>query len=439
MRRRDSVRKPLRRACRMTRPTTVRFVGGLFVTCVLLQRFAVPGIPVIALLLPVVLVWSAWGLYRGVLVVDRHRTLLWLAAAGVTALVVPVQLLLVNDPLVSVTSWALFMATWEPFALRLVDRSTATYMASLSVIVKTCILLAFAAIAMMISQLAGLRYSDWLAAVIPSSLLLHGYVITYPLSYGSGLYRANAWIGLEPSTVSFQLGLGLIAAMLAGARARSVVVLFAALLCTASGSGVIVAAIGLLVMLVHPIRRSLRRYALAGGTALVLALSTPLGTAMLARATSSSPDPSASLRGIQPYQYLWPDWISSAASVIFGRGPGSSQRLVDDTGILGLLVPTPAKIFVEYGLLAGFVLAGFLLVCFLDGPSRALSASLLVSLWVLQPGTTSAIFVLPLLLVVSWWSPKQGPVLEAEPDVVPLLRRFGRQLPTPAAGNAWES
>jgi hypothetical protein len=396
----------------MTRLTTSRYVGGLFIACVLLQRFAVPGTEV-ALLLPVVLLWSAWGISRGVLVLDRQRSQLWLAAAGSTALAVLAQVLLVNQPLVSVTSWGLFMVTWAPFALRLVDRGPDAYSATLRVVANTGLVLALVTLAMMGAQVAGMKYSDWLAAVVPNGWLLHGYVITYPLSYTSEIYRSNAWIGLEPSMVSLQLGLGLLAALLSGIRPTVVLVSIAGLVCTVSGSGVMILVVGLLVMLAHPVRRSLRRYALPAAAVVALLMATSAGATMFSRVSSSGVDQSASLRGIQPYQYLWPTWIVDPASVVFGRGAGSSQRLVEATGLLGLLVATPIKVFFDYGILAGLVLAAFLLVCYMDGPSRAMSTALLVSLWAVQPGTTTAIVVVPVLLVVTWWSPRSGRAMES--------------------------
>jgi hypothetical protein len=53
------------------------------------------------------------------------------------------------------------------------------------------------------------------------------------------------------------------------------------------------------------------------------------------------------------------------------------------------------------------------------------SVSLLVSLWVLQPGTTTMVIVAPLLIFVTLWSPRveapiEGPVLRPPPDVPQL-------------------
>jgi hypothetical protein len=406
---------------------TIRWVGGLFAATVLLQRFAVPGLPV-ALVLPVLLVGGLWGVAAGLASFDRFRLTAWLLAAGAMAAVIGVQSLVVQDARISFGSWALFVTTWAPFTLRLTDRRRATYVATLQVVVGTTLCLAVVNIVMLASQLAGLSYKDWLASLLPSNLLLQGFVITYPLRYGSDIVRGNAWIGLEPSIVSAQLGVGLVAAILVRARATTVLLLAVGLLCAASGSGVAILIVALLVLLMLPERRLLRAYAWPAGIGLVVALVTPIGQELLARIPEVFvANSSANLRAVLPYQYLWGYWTHSLDIVVLGGGAGSSQSLVADSGIAGLLVPTPVKIFFDYGLLAGGVLAFFIIFCYVGGPSRALAFSLFVSLWTLQPGTTVAVLVAPLLLLVTWWSPRDLPVMEvlgtpdgrARPTVVP--------------------
>ena len=59
---------------------------------------------------------------------------------------------------------------------------------------------------------------------------------------------------------------------------------------------------------------------------------------------------------IEPYQFLWPQWMADPWGVIFGRGPGSSAWVVTNSGIDGLLVPSVAKVFFDYGLIGGVLL-----------------------------------------------------------------------------------
>jgi hypothetical protein len=275
--------------------------------------------------------------------------------------------------------------------------------------------LALVCIAMMVSQLAGLHYQDWMAQVVPDRFLLKGFVITYPIQYGSAIYRANAWIGLEPSIVSAQLGVGLIAALLVRAKPATIVILVGGLVCATSGSGFAIAIVAIAVILALPGRHVLRPYAVPAGAAMLVAAVLPIGQDMLGRVTEVfHTGSSANLRAVLPYQYLWNLWSDNTLFVLLGGGPGSSQKIVVDSGIDGLLVPTPIKIFFDYGLVAGGLLAAFIVVCYLGGPSRALAVSLFVSLWTLQPGTTVVVLITPLLLLVTWWSPRGVPVIERE-------------------------
>lgn len=392
----------------------------MFVGVILAQRLSIPGLPV-ALLLPMMIGWAWWGLRRGVIEIDPRRLLLWTAAVAATAVGMLVQTLLVADPFISVTSWALFIAVWLPAVVRLTDRRPAAYRGALAAVTRAGVWLAVACLVMMASQLLGLRYRDYMADVIPSWLLLKGFVITYPISFGSPIYRANAWIGLEPSIVSFLLGAAVLAAILIRSPRWVFLVLLAALVSTASGSGILIVVVGVLAMLATRARALLLRYAPLAAVGLGVLALTPFGLALLARSGEASVAASStSLRGVQPYAILWPDWVSNFTVTALGRGAGSSQRLLDQTGVGGLLVPTPAKIFFDYGLVAGLVLAAFLLFCFLDGPSLTIAFTLFVSLWAIQPGSVQACLIIPFLLLVTVWAPYPGIPLERE---VPRRRR----------------
>lgn len=401
---------------------TARWVGVLFLLVVLLQRFALPGVPNLALLVPAVVVWAALALARRIAVVDRTRLLWWFAAATTTCFVMLIQDFAVAGAEISVTAWGLVMVVWLPFVLRLVENGPAAYLQSLRYVSLIAAILAVLTIAMVGTQLMGIAYRDWFAAVVPADLQLGGFVLTYPLTYGSNILKGSAWIGLEPSMVSAQLGIGLLAALFVRARWWTVVVLILGLVATASGSGIVIVIVGVLVMLLHRCRQLLTKYALLGGVTVVLATLTPFGSLLLDRSSEfSSSGSSASLRAFEPYTVLFPRWTEQLSGVLWGYGPGSSQRIVTDTNVLGLLVPSPAKVFFEYGLIAGVVLAAFLLGCYWGGPSRAMGLSLLVSLWLLQPGVTTMVIVAPLLAMVTLWSPRPGlPIEKLLPEREPL-------------------
>jgi hypothetical protein len=194
------------------------------------------------------------------------------------------------------------------------------------------------------------------------------------------------------------------------------VVLVAGLVATVAGSGMIIVLIGIGVMLfAGPSRRLVVRYIPILVAVLLVGSFTTFGRVAFQRIDEfQSSNSSTSLRVFEPVRTLFPDWTSQLVGVLFGYGPGASQRIVNATSIEGALVTTPVKIFFEYGIAGGIVLAGFVLICYWGGPSRAFAASLLLSTWLLQAGLGSVIIMLPVLITVTLWSPRADVPIESK-------------------------
>lgn len=386
---------------------TVRWAVTLFLLVVVLQRFAVPGSEV-PLVLPAALAWIAQGLRWRVLEAHGPRVLWWVLAAGLTALVGPLQVALVSAPIISVGSWALLLMTFLPAVLRFRVRSEDVYRRVLRGVAGASVGLAALAVLFMVVQFAGIGYVDVVGRLLPGALELDGFETTYPLVYGSEIYRSNAWIGLEASFVSFMLALGALAGFLARVPLAWVAVILAGMLATAAGSGVLLLTIGLIVLVVTSGGDALRPVLVGGLAFLALAVATPMGPAMLNRVTEvRDTDSSTALRATQPYRTLVPEWVNDPVAVVLGRGAGASERLVDDTGVRGLFVPTVAKIFVDYGLLAGILLFILVFQTYLSGGGLPIAAGIAVSMWTLQAAAPH--FVLLAVVLVTWWSPSWRP------------------------------
>ncbi|MDQ1286685.1 MAG: hypothetical protein QG622_250, partial [Actinomycetota bacterium] len=211
----------------------VRWVVTLWIMIVLLQRFQLPGQP-IPLILPLTLAWCLYGLVRGVLELDSHRFAGWMAITGLSAVFIPLQSVFVNKVFTSPMSWGLLLTIWFMFVFRLVDRRRSTFVMALRGIVKVCMWFALLVIVMFASQLV-FPYQDWFAMVFPENIRLTDFTIAYPISYGSPWYKANGWIGLEPSVVSFQLGMGLVSAVLLRSTMPVILLIGVAILCTTAG------------------------------------------------------------------------------------------------------------------------------------------------------------------------------------------------------------
>jgi hypothetical protein len=257
-------------------------------------------------------------------------------------------------------------------------------------------------------------YQDVLANLVPKTFLLQGYTLAYQFSYEGQFYRSNGWVGLETSFTSIQLALGVIAALLLRKKLTVIIVLLAAIACTGAQSGVQMIGVAVATILFSRMRWALARYLVVVPTIIAFLVS-PLGANTISRLTEgTSSRTSTGQRATVPYEVLWPQWIKDPLFVMFGRGPGSAQQAVDNSHILGVLVPSPAKLFYEYGVIAGLALAFFLIFMYLGGPSRAMAIAMGSAYWIFQPGTTTMMLIVSVAVFVTVWTPKPFRPLETE-------------------------
>ncbi|SDS94914.1 hypothetical protein [Microlunatus soli] len=381
----------------------VVWVIGLFAANFALQRISIPNlsIPVITV---VILVWLAAALWLRIVELNIGRLMLWVLAAAVSAAAVLAQVLVLSNAFVSINSWLFWIVLWLPLTVQLRDRSAATYHRALRGIGHLGIGIAILSTLFMVMQLLGQPYRDRMADLVPSSLLVDGYVISYPVAYGSPIYKSNAWIALEPSFLSFMLGVCVVAAVLARLHWVKVIVILLGLLATTAGSGLAVLAAFVLLSVLSGHGARLRRYLLPTLPVAVIFGTTLIGQSLFERVTEAGTSRSStSLRMIEPYQYLWPQWISDPTVPWIGRGPGSSAWVVGNSGIDGLLVPSPAKILFDYGVLGGALLLMIMVVAFVRCPEPTFALALAISVFTVQ--AASPPLVACVILAVSLWSP----------------------------------
>ena len=399
----------------------VPWLVGLFAANVLFQRISVPSLS-IPIVVPISVIWIGLVLYSGVAVINHRRLVLWLLGAGVSAGLVIAQVLVVDGPFVSVNSWALWMTVWLPLVVHFVDRRWETYVRALRGVANVGLGLATLSLLFMGIQYLGVPYRDWMAQAVPSSLLVSGYVVSYPVTYGSEIYKSNAWIGLEPSFVSFMLGVCVVAAVVARMHWAKVTVLLMAMLATTAGSGLAIVIGYVVVTIISGRGKTLRRYALPAVGIGVLFAFTLLGEAILSRVTEAGQSRSStSLRMIEPYQFLWPHWLADPMGVLFGYGPGSSAWVVTNAGILGLLVPSVAKVLFDYGLIGGVILIALMLSTFVRAPEPRFALALGISMFTVQAASPG--LVICAICVASLWSPAP----RGRPHSGPVPRRAPRR------------
>lgn len=405
----------------------VAWVVTLFLGNFLLQRLSLPNLS-IPLTVPFSVLWMGLALYYKVVAVDYRRLVLWLMAAGLSALVMLAQLVWVEAPFISVTSWGYWVVIWLLVVVHVRDRSSVQFVRMMRAIARCGCVVSSLSVLFVALQLLGLRYRDYLAELVPSSLLVQGYVISYPISYGSPIFKSNAWLALEPSFLSFMLGICIICGILSRVRAVAVLWMALGLIATTAGSGIAIVGLAVLIMLATGRARLLRPYVVPALALGAVAAFSPFGQAILVRATEvTQARSSTSLRAIEPYLHLWPEWATDAATVFFGRGAGSSRWIIDNAGVGGLLVPSVAKVLFDYGLIAGAALFAVMISTYVRSPEPVLALALAASMLTLQ--SASPPLVLCSIAVVSLWVPRAFTSPESGvSDLRPVSTQHRRQL-----------
>ncbi|GAB47069.1 hypothetical protein MOPEL_003_00930 [Mobilicoccus pelagius NBRC 104925] len=389
----------------------VRWLLWLFVLNIVLQRISVPNIS-IPLTVPITVLWCLAAWRAGVLVIERQRLLLWLTAAAASSAVALPQTLFVHRPYISVNSWLFWMTMWFPVVFMMSDRSGETYRRMMRSVTTVGLWLSGLSLTFLLTQLVGIAYRDWLFDILPDSLHVTGFAISYPITYGSPIYKSNGWIMLEPSFMSFTLGVCFMTALLTRAPIWKVVFLFLGLLTTVAGSGFAIIALGVIGMLLTRQGSLLRQYVVPGLLAAIVAIPTAIGQVLLSRVTEvGQSNSSAAMRSFEPYLYLIPRWVAEPWGVWVGYGAGASRQAVEASGTDGLIAPTIGKVFYEYGFFAGALLLALCVVPFMRAHERALSASLLLQFFLLQPPAQP--IIVPAFAVVTLWAPAARGYIEA--------------------------
>lgn len=413
--------------------STLRLLTILMVCEIFLQRIAIPvGASQVPVILPLLFVISGLLLARGDLTTHLGRTRTYLVAmaccvaAAFTAFARAI-------PDISFLSLLLLIVTYAPFCVTLARRHRESlFPRLLDRFVVMCTVLAGLAVFQFLLQVAGWQYSDVVGNLVPTNLLMHNFNTSYPVQYGSPLYKSNAFIGLEPSFTSQFLAVGLVASVLRSGRWWRLPLFMLAILSTVSGTGVLLLGIAGVLLAVHKgLRFTLSALAVVAVVVTVLSF-TPAANIFASRATeASSSQSSGSLRFVQPYTRMYSIISGDSTAVILGKGPGWSDR--DAASFLAatnlpLNYAFLPKLVLEYGLLGGAAFLALVFLAFVRGsPSFVLSGTLLFFYVVLSSSLLNPVVPYLALLLLSWFTNDSHPLARPKAvrplDSVPPQRR----------------
>jgi hypothetical protein len=379
-----------------------RFVAVVLGAIIGLQRLALPfGGGQIPIILPVVLAAVAWGVHLGFLHAEPVRRQLYLVAllCCVMATTIACWRGMTWSPL----SIIYLAATYVPFTFHLREPSSERYEAGLALFLRLMTLAAVVGILQVGVQLVGVQYTD-VFSVLPKAFVLQGYHTSYPVAYGSNIFKANGMVFLEPSFFSQFLALALVVHIHLRRRGAGAYLLMAGIVASVSGTGIILAIAGILALGVIERRRQVARMAAGVLFVAVLVAVSPAGSIFTSRIDeSASSTSSAQGRFTVPYSLSASRIAADPVTLLTGRGPGAAERIskqLEATSGVTAVFPVIPKVAVEYGVPALVLFLAFIFVGALRSvPSLPIALTALVMYFALsgsflQPVTVYTMYAL---------------------------------------------
>ena len=411
------------------RTFVLRVLQVLLVVVVAGQRFVLPAgslpvpIALVAVYAAVLLLRS-----RGGVRYNRVRTELFVMAAAAVCLSTWVNSLR-GQPL-SLNSLLLLLVIYVPWVFCIATPFADTVVPVLRTFVRLMLVAAVGGAVQMLVQLAGVwSYTDYLGRLVPAGFLAQNFNTSIPIKYASPIYKANAFVFLEPSFLCQFLALAVIVAILIRAPAWQPLLLVLGMASTLSGTGILLLVVGG-ALIVFRLPRAIRpTYVIAAATALVVIFLTPAAGLLLDRRNETSQQGSSgSLRFVQPYTGVIRGLSEEPVRYVTGAGPGASDRLLvsnrsgdPSQAVVYTIVP---KLAFEYGLVAMMIFVGFLLVAVLRGPPMpALPGAVAFMIFFLSGSLLQPHTIFTAWLLTSLWGP---PVTLGASDALAALRRRQR-------------
>lgn len=346
----------------MKRSRANKVLFWLIFLAVITQRLALPGAGALPAALPIYLAAAALLYARRDLAIKRY---LLLCTIAVICLLVVACISTGRD--FSINSFLYLVVLYLPLSLssREISHSDIHDNTELKWFSSMMCMFAVVAIWQYGSQvLLNIPYSDPFAA-LPEALKLPGYEISYPIRYGSPIYKSNAYVFLEPSFLSQFLALALLIEIVGYRRIVAMLLLIAAIACTFSGTGILLLACTLpFVVLAN--RKNKRIVALASVAAVIMVGAVVSNSAVSERtAELGARDSSASIRFLVPYQRLSELSFNNLSSLLIGYGAGAADRLKVDDQLANF--PAIPKALIEYGVLGGLPLLALITLRIFSG------------------------------------------------------------------------
>ncbi len=308
---------------------------------------------------------------------------------------------------VSAPSFLLLVSMYFAYVFVVPDASSTTFETTLRLFRRFSLIVAIAGIIQFFAQIAipGPTLFTF-ESFLPQNILAQNfnYVIPVPGAWGA-LNKSNGFFLLEPSHFSQMIGLAIIAEMAFFRPSWRLAVFGLALLLSYSGTGLVVCALFVPMLLV---RRGYGRLVILGlGGAFILFLFANLIhlTSLLDRLSEfDSQQSSAFARFLSPFLLFRDLVFPHVQTTLFGLGPGSIEPYFNAMDY-AVHDPTWGKLFFEYGIVGTIPFVIFICRCLFAGArSVTLSAAVFFTYLVLGGNLVDARMEPLMLALVAYQS-----------------------------------
>ncbi len=384
----------------------LRLVSALVVLLVVTQRIGVPaGGETTSIAIPLAYAFVAVSLASRLLTVSRLRAGLFTVAVSALLLTTATVSWLGWGAEFSMSSLGLLVVTYVPWLLRAREPYGAAVVARAGhTFVWTMLVLSVLGAGQLAAQFAGVwTWEDYLDDVLSSEYRVPGYNFTNELTYGHSIAKATGFVLLEPSFLSQFCAVAILVGIMLRVRTWKLLVLAAGLGSAVSGTGLVLLAVGGVLLLLRSPRRLRIGYVVVAAVVPAVILESPVGEYFLARDDElSSQNSSGYSRFVAPFEQVWNGLLDEPLRFFVGNGPGSVTRVLlsEENGGIDVNYSVLPKLAFEYGILAGGLFLLFLVLALVDrAPWRVVPAALVFMVLVLsgallQPQTAYVVWLL---------------------------------------------
>jgi hypothetical protein len=236
---------------------------------------------------------------------------------------------------------------------------------------------------------------------IPEAISIIGFDFLVPLYWSSPVYKSNGFLLAEPSLLSQLIAIGIAAELLTQARLHRLVFLGGGLLCSYSGTGMMMLALFLPVYILRYRRFDLVLLGLCL-LPLLLMLQDILQLDAITRRINefSSTESSGFARFLSSFYTLSEFVFADIATTLFGKGPGTVQEFWPYL-TYEAFDPTWGKLIYEYGLVGAVLYIIFFYESVLK-IRRPLTFPLVFTYFFLGGYLLNAFIVSQMLVLLAW-------------------------------------